>query len=187
MTKACPNCKTENPDNSGFCQNCGTELEGTTNAVKSNVTSGEGVTGFWKKQGTGGKVGIGIGICCLGLILIIAIGGMFSSDKTGNNTTTPTTTTTTQTPTSATISQLYNNAISKGTTVQVTGTVIQSDGSNLRIKDANDQDIMVQGDNVNGYEGKSVTVVGTFDGPQSYDTAIGSSRTVPFLINAKVV
>ena len=46
MTKICPNCKTENPDNSGFCQNCGTELKGTTNAVKSNETSGKGVMGF---------------------------------------------------------------------------------------------------------------------------------------------
>lgn len=37
------------------------------------------------------------------------------------------------------------------------------------------------------YEGKSITVEGTFTGPGSYDTAVGSSRTVPFVEDAKVV
>jgi hypothetical protein len=30
MTKTCPNCKTENSDNAGFCQECGIELKGIT-------------------------------------------------------------------------------------------------------------------------------------------------------------
>jgi len=193
MTKTCPNCKIENPDNAGFCQDCGTDLKGSTNAVKSNEPSGDGVKGFWNKQGKGGKAAIGIGVCCLGLILIIAITGMFSSDKNTTNGTSTTTSAptnqapTNQAPTTVTISQLYNNGVKTGTLVKVTGTVIQSDGSNLRIKDSNGQDIMVKGSSVNGYEGKAITVTGTFTGPQSYDTAIGSSRTVPFIEDARVV
>jgi len=188
MTKTCPNCKIENPDNAGFCQDCGTDLKGSTNAVKSNEPSGDRVKGFWNKQGKGGKAAIGIGVCCLGLILIIAITGMFSSDKNiTNGTSTTTSAPTNQAPTTVTISQLYNNGVKTGTLVKVTGTVIQSDGSNLRIKDSNGQDIMVKGSSVNGYEGKAITVTGTFTGPQSYDTAIGSSRTVPFIEDARVV
>jgi hypothetical protein len=193
LTKICPNCKTSNIDDSEYCKECGTDLKGTTNAVKSSQTStSDGISGFWNKQSKGRKAAIGIaGVCCIGLIIIIAISGMFSSDQTTANTSTPSTTNTpttnTPTPTSVTISQLYNNAITNGTYVQVTGTVVQSDGTNLRIEDSNDQDIMVQGDNVNAYEGNNVTVVGTYTGPGTYDTAIGSSRTVPYVEDAKIV
>ncbi|MCE7697766.1 MAG: hypothetical protein K8E24_002625, partial [Methanobacterium paludis] len=159
---------------------------------KTSRNSG-GFHGWWNKRGTGGKAAVGlVGLCCIGLILIVAVGGMMSPDKTTTNaTSTPTattqTTSTTQTPTTATISQLYNNSIPTGTYVKVTGTVIQSDGTNLRIEDSDGQDIMVQGDSVNGYEGHIITVTGTFTGPNSYDTAMGSSRTVPFVENAQVV
>ena len=107
MTKTCPNCKTENSDSAGFCQNCGTELKEVKKSVKSDETSGDGVTGFWNKQNNGGKAAIVIGICCVGLILVVAISGMFSPDKntsTNSNNSTPTTTTTapTTTPTTTT-------------------------------------------------------------------------------------
>ena len=189
MTKTCPKCKTENPDSSGFCQDCGTDLKGSTDAVKSNETSGKGVMGFWNKQGKGGKIGIGIGVCCLGLILILAIISMSSSDKNTTNSTSKTTSApANQVPTNVTISQLYNNGVKTGTFVKVTGTVIQTDGTSMRIEDSNGKDIMVEGSNLNGYEDKSITVTGTFTGPQSYNTAMGSySRTVPFIEDGKVV
>ena len=82
VTEVCPNCKTANPDNSGFCQECGTELKGKTNVVKSNATTGNGLTDYWNKQNNGGKAAIVISVCCVGLILLVAIGAMVTSDKT---------------------------------------------------------------------------------------------------------
>lgn len=101
MAKICPNCKTSNADNAEFCQNCGQEL-GITSSGKTNRSQNTGgVGGWWNKQGTGAKAAIGIvGICCIGLILIVAFAGMFSSDQT--TTTTPTTNTTVSTPTTTT-------------------------------------------------------------------------------------
>src|SRR5664280_22512 len=100
MTKVCTNCKAENPDNSVFCKECGTELKDVKNSINSKGNSGEGVSGFWNKQSRNGKIAIGIGVCCLGIILIVAIAGIMSPDKTSNtnsSTTTPTQTTPTQT------------------------------------------------------------------------------------------
>ena len=58
---------------------------------------------MWNKQTKGGKTAIGIvSICCLGIILIIAIGAMASPDNTSTTPTTPTTTPTTTTPTTTT-------------------------------------------------------------------------------------
>lgn len=111
MTKICPNCKTANPDNSGFCQECGTELKGKTNEVKSNATTGDGLTGYWNKQNNGGKATIVISVCCVGLILLVAIGAMVSPDKT---TTTPSTTNTTTTP--ATTTPATNTTTTPATT-----------------------------------------------------------------------
>ena len=102
MTKVCPNCKTVNPDNSIFCLECGTKINVTPN-VNSSKTSGSGATNWWNKQTKGGKTAIGIvSICCLGIILIIAIGAMASPDNTSTTPTTPTTTPTTTTPTTTT-------------------------------------------------------------------------------------
>jgi uncharacterized membrane protein YvbJ len=79
MTKVCPNCKKENLDSAGFCQKCGTELKESTNTVNTNAKSGSGIGDFWNKQSNGGKAAIGIGVCCLGIILIVAISGMMYS------------------------------------------------------------------------------------------------------------
>ena len=99
MTKSCPKCKTENSDEAGFCQSCGTELKNVTGKVKTGEPSGGGITAWWNKQSNGGKAAIGVvGVCCIGLILIVAIGGILSPDKT--TTTSPTTTTPTTTTTS---------------------------------------------------------------------------------------
>ena len=82
MTKVCPNCKTENADSSRFCQDCGEELEEPINVPQENKEKRGGFGGWWNKQGKGVKAAIGIvGVCVIGLIFIIAIGGMLSPDK----------------------------------------------------------------------------------------------------------
>ena len=121
MTKVCPNCKSENSDNSGFCQNCGTELSASKGSVNPNKNSGEGIGGFWNNQSKGGKIAIGIGVCCIGLIILFAIASMASPDK--NTTTAPANTTATTTPVPATTTSSTNTTSSSsgsGTQVQVT-------------------------------------------------------------------
>jgi len=101
MTKVCPKCKTENMDNAGFCQNCGTELSSLKGSVNPNNTSTNGISGFWNNQNKGGKIAIGIGVCCVGLLILFAIGSMATPDKntaTTQNTTTATTPAQTTTP-----------------------------------------------------------------------------------------
>ena len=165
----CPNCGKQNKVTAKFCEDCGTALSDVTAASapeESKSTSG-GSMGWWSKQSTKGKALIGIvGICCLGLILIVGLGGLMSPDQNSQNVSTQSSTATSAaTAKTVTISQLYGSSIAKGTTVKVTGTVLQSDGSDLRIENSNGQDILVEGDDVSAYEGKSVTVTGTFDGP----------------------
>jgi hypothetical protein len=198
MTKTCPNCKIENPDNAGFCQDCGTDLKGSTNAVKADKTSGDGVTGFWNKQGTGGKAAIGIGVCCLGLILILAIAGIMSPDKTSNtnsSTTTPAQTTpaqTTPTPapaaaTTYTIAKLYSSPPTVGTKIRVTGQVVQSGDGFVRLENDNLKDIYVSVDGTPSvFEDQNATIEGTYTGPYQYSTAMGSTRTVPGIKGAVV-
>lgn len=101
MTKICPHCKAQNADTNKFCKNCGKDLNSnpriaTQNGKTMQSQSGDGVLGWWNKQDTKAKAGLGIGICCIGLIFIIMIGGMLSSDKTTTTQpTTPASTTTT--------------------------------------------------------------------------------------------
>lgn len=79
MTKLCPNCKTENSDNAGFCQECGTALKQPA-IPKNDEKSGNRITNFWNKQSRRKKASIGIlGIVFVGLIILIVIfGGMFA-------------------------------------------------------------------------------------------------------------
>lgn len=86
MTKICPKCGTGNPDTGGFCQNCGEDLKNESSSSKSNKTSNNKTTSWWSRQNKGTKTIIGItGVCCLGLILLVVIGGMISPDNTTNN------------------------------------------------------------------------------------------------------
>jgi len=185
----CPNCGKQNKINAKFCENCGTTLSDTNESelkTEAKSTSG-GIMGFWDKQSTKGKAAIGIaGICCIGLIFIIVIGGMIAPDQ-NTNTSTQSATTTSNTPTTVTITQLYGSSIAKGTYVKVTGTVLDSSGTTLRIENPDGQDIMVEGNSLSAYEGHSVTVVGTFYGPSAYNTVMGSSRTVPTITDAKII
>lgn len=102
MTKTCPNCGNNNKDTSKFCESCGTTLssiENTGKTYKDTKSSSGGVMGWWAKQGNGVKIGSIIGACCLGLILIVGIGGMLSPDATTSTSSADTTTTTASTPT----------------------------------------------------------------------------------------
>ncbi|MBI5681269.1 MAG: hypothetical protein HZC47_10275 [Methanobacterium sp.] len=156
-------------------------------------------TSWWSKQSSGVKAAIGIvGICCLGLILIVGFGAMASPDKTtstANQSTTQTTTTSQSstpaapaapTPQIVTISQLYGNSIPAGTLVKVTGTVSQSDGYNLRIRNDDYKDIMVTGSGLTAYEDQKITIIGTYEGPTTYTTVMGGERTVPSIKDAKI-
>lgn len=91
MTKVCPNCKTENSDKSVFCKECGKKITSSKDSLESKDTSGA-ISGFWNNQSKRGRIGIGIGVCCLGLIVIVLIVGMMSPDDNTTNNTTPTTT-----------------------------------------------------------------------------------------------
>lgn len=197
LAKICPNCGKQNKITAKFCENCGTVLNDVAHVSAHNEsknTSG-GLMGWWDKQSKGGKAVIGIvGICCLGLILIVGIGGLLSPENSTatpqsaqNNVSSTPTTTTSDTPKTVTIAQLYGSSITKGTYVKVTGTVLQSDGYNLRIENSAGQDILVEGSDLSAYEDKSVTVVGTYDGPTSYTTVMGGERTVPSITDAEIV
>ena len=124
------------------------------------------------------KMGIGM----IAVLLVVAVSGCTSDT---NSTTTTPAPAPEQTPTTVTIPQLYDGSIAQGTYVKVTGKCIQSDGYRIRMGTTK-QDILVTGTNLNAYEDQQVTVQGTFAGPTSYDTAMGSSRTVPTIENAKI-
>jgi hypothetical protein len=83
VTKTCPNCKAENDDDASFCQNCGEDLSQTSQSTQRVETSGSsGSTGWWSKRN---KTVIGIAGVCIGLIIIIAIVGMFFPNNTNSN------------------------------------------------------------------------------------------------------
>lgn len=132
MTKICPNCGTENQDSSEFCQNCGNKMEGTVKTSQPNKSTKTGFMGWWDKQTKGIKALSIIGVCCLGLIVIAAIGGTLLPDKTTptiTNTTPQNTTTQTQ---SATNNGTFENQyisfqVPSGYTVQP---ITNSDASN---------------------------------------------------------
>ena len=79
MAKKCAECGTENQDSADFCQNCGNDLTGVAAA---QPPSKGGSMGWWNKQSKGVKAGLIIGgICCLGLIVIIAMSAMSTPDN----------------------------------------------------------------------------------------------------------
>jgi len=86
VTKICPKCSSENLDAAGFCQNCGEDINNVVTSTNQTKKSSSGTSDFWNKQSKGGKVAISLGVCCLGIIIIIAIVGMFSPDTTTTTT-----------------------------------------------------------------------------------------------------
>lgn len=128
MTKTCPNCKTKNVDDATFCQNCGKNLNQTSQAAQRVGTTQEGgaISDWWNKRSKGAKTGIGIaGICCIGLILILAFYGMSSPDKTTTTPTTPSTSSNSSSASTPTVTGVQVQVIYDG---EWTGAIDQ-DGS----------------------------------------------------------
>ncbi len=83
MTKICPNCKTENIDSADFCQNCGTELpKFTYNIPQGGEPPETKKGGWWSKQTTLVKIISVVGVCCVGLLALIVLAGIFFPDAT---------------------------------------------------------------------------------------------------------
>ena len=100
----CPNCGKQNKITAKFCEGCGTALSDVTatSAPEESKSTSGGPMGWWNKQSTKGKAVIGIvGICCLGLILIVGIGGLMSPDQTTSNVQVNTTQSSNATPTAS--------------------------------------------------------------------------------------
>lgn len=158
-----------------------------------NEKEKSGIMNWWNNQGKGVKVGSLVGLCCLGLIIFGLISGMGSPDQTTSSSdidtssTTPETTEASKTPKNVTISELYGSSVPEGTYVQVTGTVIESDGFSLRIENSDGKDILIEGFDLDAYEDQQVTVLGTFYGPSSYTTVMGGTRTIPSITEGKIV
>jgi uncharacterized membrane protein YvbJ len=67
-------CQAKNADSNSFCYTCGKDFSGVF--FKSSGSSN--AVNWWNKQSKGSKRVIGlVGIFCIGLIFIIAIGGVF--------------------------------------------------------------------------------------------------------------
>lgn len=111
MTKECPKCGEKNLDNSHFCKNCGIELNEVTKpqkrkeVAKPPKSSKSGPMGWWEKQSNFVKGLSIVGVCCVGLILLLFIGSIVFPD-TSTTTTTPTSTSTT-TPTTTSSLETY--------------------------------------------------------------------------------
>lgn len=101
-----------NIETAKFCEGCGTTLP-ASQPVKETKSSSGGVMGWWNSQGSGVKALSIIGVCCVGLILIIGVMALITPDTTTNTTTstspssssTPATDTSSSSVTSATAGQ----------------------------------------------------------------------------------
>lgn len=102
-TITCPKCGAENPEYAKFCKSCKKMLRGVAPAAPKSEKSKEGILETWNKQTNAIKAISIIGVCCIGIILIIGITGMFAPDKT--TTSTPATITNTATTSPDTTSQ----------------------------------------------------------------------------------
>ena len=163
----CPECGTKNPKSALFCQDCGVKIR--------EKTLKEQFFGWWNKQNKNKQAIIVISVIFLGFFGTVSMIS-FASDLMLSS----------STPMIVSISDLYGSSINKGTYVLVSGKVIESDGSNLRMQNSKGQDILVEGSGLSVYKGYTVTVTGIFMGPSSYTTVSGGSRTVPTIRNGKI-
>lgn len=206
MTKICPKCKKENQDTSLFCKECGSEL--TSPKKSENLRSKGGLTGWWGKQDSKGKALTLISGCCVGLILIIAISGMFASDKNTATTSTPQTTNTTQntqtTPTTSASASYKNitvgglkceidNYLAGGESKSLTGkSVYNSPGETITIEVYTDSSSYQEAINFAADEPGTKKVTTTISGHQvtSYDATDYEGKsyvTYFFEVNGKQI
>lgn len=84
----CSNCGADVKDDARFCPECGFNLNGSkTENISNNPTNNglksKGILSFldgWNEWGAGKKIGSIIIACCIGLIIIGAIGSIFTPD-----------------------------------------------------------------------------------------------------------
>jgi hypothetical protein len=189
-TMYCPNCGTENKKTDKFCSSCGKKLPSA--AFKETGNSSKGTKGNLKDMSP--KKKIGAGVCCVGVIIIIIIAGLFSSDSSAISSSQM------HDATNVTAAQLYSGSGDLiGKPVTMTGEVLQVDSGCIRIADVNldeygynqniSQDILVYGEtsNLTLYENDIVVVYGIFKGQTSYTTVLGANRNVPEISNAVIL
>ncbi|MBI5458825.1 zinc-ribbon domain-containing protein [Methanobacterium sp.] len=73
MTRICPNCQTENQDNSSFCQKCGTKLSETVKKPEHDKAKRNKFRQWWHRQSPGVKILSSLGGCCLCVIIILLL------------------------------------------------------------------------------------------------------------------
>lgn len=81
-TITCPKCGTENPEDAKLCKSCKKILK-LIKAPPTTNDSPKKLGGFfdkWNEQSTPIKAGSIIGVCCLGLILIVGVMGLILPD-----------------------------------------------------------------------------------------------------------
>ncbi|MCZ3366624.1 MULTISPECIES: Ltp family lipoprotein [Methanobacterium] len=92
LAKICPNCGKQNKITASFCEDCGTALNKVPNTPKQdNIQKNEQldkpagildqIKRFWNARDTKGKALTSVAVCCLGVIIIGAIGGVLFPDK----------------------------------------------------------------------------------------------------------
>ena len=81
----CPQCGMENPANSIFCQECGKNIENNSPSLKNiNTPSNTSKSSNGNHRKRNYIVG-SLVVICLGLFLIVGIGGMIAPDKSVTN------------------------------------------------------------------------------------------------------
>ena len=109
MTKECPNCGERTPKNSLFCKNCGNDLKEVTKVQKSPKS---GPMGWWKNQSNLVKGLSVVGVCCVGLILLLLIGSIVFPDTTTTTTATSPTSSSTSTPSVSSLETYTGSGVS---------------------------------------------------------------------------
>ncbi len=131
MSKICPNCKGENSDNAGFCQNCGNELKKPVNKPSRATVKAKpaGLGAWWRNLSTNGKSASVVSVCCIGLILIIAVSGFMSSENSNNFKTAAISSTTVDSAVSGQLTGDNVSSVVNGGNITITSS--ESDGSFL--------------------------------------------------------
>lgn len=77
----CPKCGKENKNKNKFCENCGANLE---NVSTNKNNSLDKLKSWWGNRTSNEKLISGIGLCCLGIIVIGFIGALVTPDSQAN-------------------------------------------------------------------------------------------------------
>lgn len=172
----------------------------------------DGKTGWWGKQSSGSKAVMGIaGMCCLGLILLVVAGGLFSPDSntptssSTNDSSASVTQGTTPAPEPAETEAQYKASCKEisykqleknpdkyaGQRVKFTGTIFQiqesGDFTSILLDVGGYDNISVLYDGTtNAVEDSTITVYGEILGSYTYESVAGYQITVPQM-NAKYI